>query len=94
MCLESLTWTVYPVPIPCHLGHSYAVDVYTSWVLFHVKSGNWDSPRISCAIVRSLREGGYFTDSKSFIMALRSRRPDDLGIGLVDMLLAACVRMS
>ena len=25
MCLETLTWVVYPVPIPCHLDHSYAV---------------------------------------------------------------------
>ena len=50
--------------------------------------------RVSCAVVCSLREGGNFTTSKTFIMALRSRRPDNLGTGLVDLPLAACVRMS
>ena len=46
---------------------------------------------VSCATARSLKEGGNFTNFKSFIMALRSRRPGDLGTGLVDLLLADCV---
>ena len=32
-CLDTLTWVVYSVSVPCHLDHSYAVEVYTSWVL-------------------------------------------------------------
>ena len=62
-----------------------------SWVLLRVKRWVWESPRISCATVRSLREGGNLTDSKSFITVICSRRPDDLGMGLVDVLLAVCV---
>ena len=30
VCLETLTWVVYPVPIPCHQDRSYVVEVYTS----------------------------------------------------------------
>ena len=73
VCLETLTWVVYPMPIPCQLDHSYVVEVYTTWVLYHVKSMVLESTRVSCATARSLREGGNFTDSKSFIMVLHSR---------------------
>ena len=38
ICVDTLTWEVYPVPIPCQLDYSYAVEVYTSWVLYRVKS--------------------------------------------------------
>ena len=44
-------------------------------------------PVLLCAV----REGGNFTDCKSFIMALHSRRPNELGTGLVDLLLADCI---
>ena len=37
VCLDPLTCTVSPVPILCHQDHSYAVEVYMSWPLFHVK---------------------------------------------------------
>ena len=30
VCLDTLTWVVYPVSVPCHLNHSYAVEVYFS----------------------------------------------------------------
>ena len=83
MCLETLTWVVYQVPIPCHLDHSYAVEVYTSWVLCRVKSTLRASAHVACATARSLRKGG--------IMALHSRRPSELGTGLVDLLLADCI---
>ena len=36
VCLDILTWVVYPVSVPCHLHHSYAVEVYISWVLCRV----------------------------------------------------------
>ena len=62
-----------------------------SWVLYRVKSMVLELPRVSRATVRSLREGGNFTYSKSFIMALNSRRPGDLCMGL---LLAECVCLS
>ena len=88
VCLETLTWVVYPVPIPCHRDHSYAVEVYTSSVLYRVKSALLTSAHVACATARSLREGGNFTDSKSFIMALGSRRPNEVGTRLVDLLLA------
>ena len=88
VCLETLTWVVYPMPIPCHLDHSYAVEVYTSWQLCRVKSALLTSAHVACATARSLPEGLNFTDSKSFIMALHSRRPSELGTGLVDLLLA------
>ena len=91
VCLETLTWAVHRVLIPCQLDYSSAVEVYTSWVLYSVKSMILALASVSCAIARSLKEGGNFTDSKSFIMALHSRRPDDLGTGLVDLLLADCV---
>ena len=70
MCL---TWVMYPVPIPCHLDHSYAVEVYTSWVLCRVTSPLLASVHVACAPARSLRKGGNFTDSKSFIMAIHGR---------------------
>ena len=91
MCLETLTWVVYPVPTPCHLDHSYAVEMYTSWVLCRVKNTLLASAHVACATARSLRDSGNFTNSKSFIMALHSRRPSALGPGLVDLLLADCI---
>ena len=27
VCLETLTWVVYHVPIPCQLDHSFAIEV-------------------------------------------------------------------
>ena len=91
VCLETLTCVVHPVPIPCHLDHSYEVEVYTSWVLCRVNSALLTSAHAACATACNLREGGNFTDSKSFIMALRSRCPSELGIGLVDLWLADCI---
>ena len=73
-----------------HLDHSYAVEVYNSWVLCRVKSTLLASAHVACATARSLREGGNFT-TKSFIMALHSRRPSELGTGLIDLLLADCI---
>ena len=73
VCLGTFS-NIYPVVVPCHLDHSYAVEVYTSWILFHVKRAIWEPPCISCATACSPREGGNFTNSMSFIMALRSRR--------------------
>ena len=49
------------------------------------------STHVACATTHSLRDGGNFTDSKSFIVALRSRRPKELGTGLVDFLPADCI---
>ena len=49
---------------------------------------------MACATARSLREGGSFKDSKSFLQALCSRRSEELGTGLVDLLLADCVRLA
>ena len=91
VCLETLTWVVYPVTIPCHLDHSYAVEVYTSWVLCRVKSTLLTLAHVACATAGSLGEGGNFTDTKSFIMALHNRRSSELGTGLVDLLLADCI---
>ena len=34
VCLETHTWVVYPVSVPCHLDHSYAVEVYKFWILY------------------------------------------------------------
>ena len=82
------------MPILCQLDHSYAVEVYTWWVLYRVKSMILDSPRVSCATACTLRDGGNFTDSRSFIMALSSCGPKELGTGLVDLLLADCVRQA
>ena len=62
VCLECPTWSASPVPIKCHLDHSYAVKVYTSWMLLHVKTIIWESPPVSCATICSLGEGGNFTD--------------------------------
>ena len=73
VCLETLTGVVYPMPIPCHFEHSYAVEVYPSWVLYRVKSMFLESPHVSRATVCSVKEGGNFTKSKSVIMALTSR---------------------
>ena len=92
VCLETLTWVVYPMPIPCQLDHSYAVEVYTSWVLYRVKSMVLEWARVSCATAHSLRERGNFTSCKLFIMALHCRWPDDLGTRLMDLLLADSVR--
>ena len=80
--------------VPCHLDHSYAVEVYTAWVLCQGNHTLLASGSVACATARSLREGGIFTDSKSFIQALCSRRPEELGTGLVDLLLADCVRLA
>ena len=49
---------------------------------------------MACATARSLREGGIFIDSRSYIQALCSRRPEELGTGLVDLLLADCIRLA
>ena len=94
VCLDTLTWVVYPVSVPCHLDHSYAMEVYTSWVLCQVKHTLLASGSVACATARSLREGGSFIDSKSYIQTLCSRRPEELGTGLVDLLLADCVRLA
>ena len=64
VCQETLTWVVYPVPIPCHLDHSYAVEVYTSWVLYRVRSTLLASAQVARATACNLREGRSFTDYK------------------------------
>ena len=92
VCLETLTWVVHPVSVPCHLDHSYVVEVYASWILCRVKHVMLASTHVACTTPHSLREGGNFTDSKSFILALRSRHPQELGTGLVDLLLAYCIK--
>ena len=79
VCLDTLTWVVYPVSVPCHLAHSYAVEVYTPWVLCRVRHTLLASGTAACATARSLRKGGSFTDSGSYIQALSSRRPAELG---------------
>ena len=63
VCLDTLTWVTYPVAIPYQRDHSYAVEVYTPWVLFQIKVALSESHDISYATVRSLREGGNFTHS-------------------------------
>ena len=91
VCRETLTWVVYPIPIPCHLDHSNAVEVYTSWVQCPVKNTLLTSAHVACATARSLREGGNFTDSKSFITVLHGRCSNEIRTGLVDLLLADCI---
>ena len=91
MCPQTFTWVVYLVPVLCHLDHSYALEVYTSWELYPATSTLLASAHVACATAYSLREGGSFTDSKSFIMAHHNRRPGELGTGLVDLLLADCI---
>ena len=81
VCLDTLTWAVYPVSVPCHLDHSYAVEVYTSWVLCRVKHALLTSGSVAYATARSLQEGVSFTDSRSYIQALSGRRPEELGAG-------------
>ena len=51
----TLTWVMYPVPIPCQLDHSYAMEVYISWALFRIKVALIESHNVSFATVRSLR---------------------------------------
>ena len=89
-CVLTLTWGAYPVPIPYQLDHSYIVEAYTSWAPFRIKVALKESHDVSYDIVCCLREGGKFTDSKPYITA---RRPEDLGRGLVDLLLADCLCM-
>ena len=76
-CPFHVTWTIHI------LG--------TSWVPCRIKSTLLASAHVACATARSLRKGGNLTDSKSFIMALHSRRPSELSTGLVDLLLADCI---
>ena len=38
VCRETLIWTVYLVPIPCQLDHSYTTEVYTSWAILPTAS--------------------------------------------------------
>ena len=45
------------------------------------------STHMAFATAMSLRTGGSFTDSKSFLQALEARKPNDLGTVLVDPLL-------
>ena len=63
----------------------------TAWVLGRVKSALLTSAHAACGTARNLRRGGNFTDSKPFILELRSRRPSEFGTGLVDLLLADCI---
>ena len=92
VCVDTVTWRVYPVSIPCQLDHSYAVEVYTSWVLYRLKHQLLTSKQVAYATAQCLRAGGTFTDSQSFIQALQS--PNELGTGLVDLLLADCMSYS
>ena len=94
VCLDTLTWVVYPVSIFCHLHHSYPVEVYTSWVLCHVKHAFLVSGTAAYATARSLREGGSCTDSRSYIQGLSSCRPEEPGEALVDLLLSDCIRLA
>ena len=91
VCLESLTWVVYLVSVPCHLDLSYTVEVYMSWIRCRVKRTMLAATHVACATAHNLRNGGNFTDSKSFILVLRNRRREELGTGLVDRLLADCI---
>ena len=91
VCLETLTWVVYPVSVPCHVDHSYTVEVYTSWILRRMKHARLAPTHVACATACRFRKGGNFTDSKSFILAIRSRLLEELGAGLVDLLLADCM---
>ena len=94
VCLDTLTWVIYPVSVPCHPDHFYVVEVYTSWVLCRVRHTLLASGKATCATARSLREGGSFTDSRSYIQVLSSSRPAELGEGLVDFLLSDCIRLA
>ena len=94
VCLDTLTWVVYPVFVPCHLDHSFAVEVYTPCVLCQVKHTLLASGSEPCATAHSPGEGGGFVDSKSFIQALCSRCLEELGTGLVDLLLADRVKLA
>ena len=94
VCLDTLTWVIYPVSIPCHLDHSYTVEVYTSWVHCRARHTLLASGTAACATARSLREGGSFPDSWSYIQALGSRRPAELGEGLVGLLLSDCIKLA
>ena len=86
VCLDTLTWVVYPV--------------YVTWTTlmrwkctlpgYCVRSNTLCLPRVRWLALRH----GSFTDSKSFIQALCSRRLEELGAGLVDLLLADCVRLA
>ena len=94
VCLDTLTWVVYPVSVPCHVDHSYAVEVYTSRVLCRVRHTLLALGVAACATTRGLREGGSFTGSRSYIQALSSRRPTELGEGLVDLLPSDCIKQA
>ena len=48
----------------------------------------------ACATARSLREGEGLTDSRSYIQALGSRRPAELGEGPVHLLLSDCIQLA
>ena len=58
VCLNTLSWVVCPVFVPCHLDHSYALEVYTSWVLCQIKRALLPSGSVARATARSLPEGG------------------------------------
>ena len=99
LCLSivPLSWTVPGSPPTAVEGrprlfvwttYSYVVEVYASWVLCRVTHTLLASGAAACAAARSLREGGSFTYSRSYIQALGSRRPAELGEGLVDLLLS------
>ena len=94
VCLDALTWVAYPVSIPCHLDHSYAAEVYTSWVFCCARHTLLALGTAACATARSLREVGSFADSRSYIQALSTRRPDELDEGLVDLVLSDCIKLA
>ena len=94
VCLDTLTWVIYPVSVPFNLDDSYAVEVYTSWLLCRVRHTLLASGTAACATARSLREGRSFTDSRSYIQALSSSRPAQLGEGLVDLLLSNGIKLA
>ena len=89
--LDTPKRVTYPVPIPCNLDHSYTVGVYTSDAMFRIKVALTQSCDVSYATVRSLGEGGNFTDSKSYFPALLVCKPKHFGTGLVDVLLTDCL---
>ena len=94
VCLDTLTWVVCPVSVPCHLDHSYAMEVYISWVLCQIKHALLASSSVGYATAHSLREGGNFIDSRSYVQALCRRRPEEWGTTLVDLLPADCIRLA
>ena len=94
VCLDTLTRVVYPVFVPCHLHHSYGVEVYTLLVLCRVRHTLLASRAIACATARSLWEGGSVTHSWSYIQAPSSRRPAERGEGLVDHLASDCIKLA